>query len=123
MYPGVTKACWYDPEINPSYLELARHFNTVVLPARPRYDLETRRPPRWGFWPWSAGFWPRFATASFYSLAELNEAIVDQGGRAELPECSGASPKPAAATFSPSWTLRKLCDRCPPLRFQVGPVA
>jgi transposase len=31
---GVTKACWYDPELNPSYLELARHYNTVVLPTR-----------------------------------------------------------------------------------------
>lgn len=31
---GVTKACWYDPEVNPSYLELARHFNTVILPTR-----------------------------------------------------------------------------------------
>jgi transposase len=36
---GVTKACWYDPEVNPSYLQMARHFNTVILPtrtARPR---------------------------------------------------------------------------------------
>jgi transposase len=31
---GVTKACWYDPEINPSYLELARQCNTVILPTR-----------------------------------------------------------------------------------------
>ena len=31
---GVTRACWYDPEVNPSYLELANHFNTVVLPTR-----------------------------------------------------------------------------------------
>lgn len=31
---GVTKACWYDPEINPSYLELARLYNTVILPTR-----------------------------------------------------------------------------------------
>jgi len=33
---GVTRACWYDPEVNPSYLELARCYNTIVLPARPR---------------------------------------------------------------------------------------
>jgi transposase len=32
---GVTKACYYDPEINPSYAELASHYQTVVLPARP----------------------------------------------------------------------------------------
>lgn len=27
----MTKACWYDPEL---YLELARHYGTVVLPTR-----------------------------------------------------------------------------------------
>jgi transposase len=31
---GVTRACWYDPEVNPSYLQLARHFNTAILPTR-----------------------------------------------------------------------------------------
>jgi len=31
---GVTKACWYDPELNPTYAELAVHYNTVVLPTR-----------------------------------------------------------------------------------------
>jgi transposase len=31
---GVTKACYYDPEVNPSYAELAAHYQTVVLPAR-----------------------------------------------------------------------------------------
>jgi hypothetical protein len=31
----VTKACWYDPERNPSYLDLARHFSLAILPTRP----------------------------------------------------------------------------------------
>jgi transposase len=31
---GVTKACYYDPELNRSYLELARHYGTVVVPTR-----------------------------------------------------------------------------------------
>ncbi len=30
----MTRACWYDPEINPSYLELARHYGTAILPTR-----------------------------------------------------------------------------------------
>ncbi len=33
---GVTKASKYDPELNPTYAELARHYEAVVLPARPR---------------------------------------------------------------------------------------
>ena len=31
---GITKACYYDPAANPSYLDLARHYGTVILPAR-----------------------------------------------------------------------------------------
>lgn len=32
---GVNKACRYDPEINPSYADLARHYRCAVVPARP----------------------------------------------------------------------------------------
>lgn len=31
---GVTKACYYEPELNPTYAELATHYQTVVLPTR-----------------------------------------------------------------------------------------
>ena len=31
---GVTKACYYDPEVNASYAELARHYGTAILPTR-----------------------------------------------------------------------------------------
>ncbi|MEW6743660.1 MAG: IS21 family transposase [Planctomycetota bacterium] len=33
---GVTHPCYYEPEINPTYHEFARHYNTVILPTRPR---------------------------------------------------------------------------------------
>lgn len=33
---GVTKACRYEPDINPTYAEFAVHYNTVVCPARSR---------------------------------------------------------------------------------------
>ncbi len=32
---GVTKACRYVPDLNPTYQQLACHYNTVVVPARP----------------------------------------------------------------------------------------
>ncbi len=32
---GVTKACFYDPEINRTYADLAAHYDTAVVPARP----------------------------------------------------------------------------------------
>ena len=37
---GVTKACWYEPDLNRSYLQLARHMNTIVLPARVRHPRD-----------------------------------------------------------------------------------
>lgn len=32
---GVSKACRYDPELNPSYHQLAEHYQVAVVPARP----------------------------------------------------------------------------------------
>lgn len=71
---GVTKACWYDPELNPSYLELAQHFNTVVLPtrtAKPRdkaaVEAGVLAVERWVLAP--------LRNRTFHSLVELNAAI------------------------------------------------
>ena len=33
---GVTKACRYEPDLNPTYCEMAAHYGVAVLPARPR---------------------------------------------------------------------------------------
>ena len=33
---AVIKACLYDPQVNRSYAEMARHYDTAMLPARPR---------------------------------------------------------------------------------------
>jgi len=33
---GVTKSCRYEPELNKTYHDMAIHFNTVIIPARPR---------------------------------------------------------------------------------------
>ena len=32
---GVIKACLYDPEINRTYADMAAHFGTAIMPARP----------------------------------------------------------------------------------------
>ncbi len=31
---GVSKACWYEPELNPTYLEMCQHYGTAAMPAR-----------------------------------------------------------------------------------------
>ncbi len=33
---GVTKACFYDPAINRTYGDMARHYDTAIVPARPK---------------------------------------------------------------------------------------
>lgn len=72
---GVAKACNYDPELNPSYLELARHYATVVLPARIRrprdkaaVEAGVLAVERWVLAP--------LRHRQFFSLAELNLAIA-----------------------------------------------
>ena len=71
---GVSRACWYDPEINPSYLELARHYGTAILPtriAKPRdkaaAEVGVQVVERWVL--------ARLRHRRFFSLEELNRAI------------------------------------------------
>ena len=33
---GVSRSCRYDPDLNPTYQELATHYGTVIIPARPK---------------------------------------------------------------------------------------
>jgi len=37
---GVTKACKYEPIINETYKDFARHYNTVIVPARPAHPQD-----------------------------------------------------------------------------------
>lgn len=32
---AVSDACYYDPDVNPTYADFARHYDTVILPTRP----------------------------------------------------------------------------------------
>ena len=74
---GVTKACWYDPELNPGYLELAQHFGMAVLPARPyrprdkaAIEAAVQVTEHWILAP--------LRNRQFFSLAEANAAIAEQ---------------------------------------------
>ncbi|GAC1576981.1 MAG: IS21-like element ISPsy14 family transposase [Candidatus Dormibacteria bacterium] len=120
---GVTKACWYDPEINPSYLELARHYGTVVLPTRPSHprdkaivEVGVQVAERWVLAP--------LRNRRFYSPGELNAAIAETtaavNGRAfrGLPssrrdlflesEKAALRPLPSARYEFPDWKKAKL---------------
>ena len=71
---GVTDACFYEPEINPTYSDMAEHYGCAVLPARPRKPRDKAAvengvliAQRW--------ILAVLRHRTFYSLAELNSAI------------------------------------------------
>lgn len=74
---GITAACYYDPDINRTYLEMARHYNTVILPARVRKPRDkaivenaVQQAERWVLAP--------LRNRTFFSLGDLNAAIRER---------------------------------------------
>ncbi|HWU65027.1 MULTISPECIES: IS21 family transposase [Rhizobium] len=73
---AVIKACLYDPVVNRSYTDMARHYGTAVLPARPRKPRDKAKVEacvgiveRW--------LLGRLRNRIFYSLAQVNAAIAE----------------------------------------------
>ena len=71
---GVSKACRYEPDLNPTYQDLARHYRTAVVPARVRKPKDKAKVEagvllveRW--------ILAALRNRTFFSLAELNHAI------------------------------------------------
>ena len=71
---AVTRACRYDPDLNPTYREFARHYQVAIVPARvarPRDKAKVEAGvllvERW--------ILARLRHRQFFSLAELNAAI------------------------------------------------
>ena len=72
---GVTTSCWYDPTIQRTYEEMAEHYSTSVLPARPKrprdkakVEVAVQIVQRW--------ILARIRNEVFFSLDELNERIA-----------------------------------------------
>jgi len=71
---GVSKACKYEPVLNPTYADMAEHYGCAVLPARPRKPRDKAKvengvliAKRW--------ILAVLRHRTFYSLTELNAAI------------------------------------------------
>jgi transposase len=71
---GITKACFFEPMVNRTYGDLARHYGTAIIPARPRkardkakVEVGVQVVERW--------ILARLRKQRFFSLAELNAAI------------------------------------------------
>jgi transposase len=72
----VARACRYDPDLNPTYREFARHYQVAIVPARvarPRDKAKVEAGvllvERW--------ILARLRHRQFFSLAELNAAIAE----------------------------------------------
>ena len=89
---GVSKACFYEPDINPTYLDMANYYDTVVIPARARkakdkakVEVAVQIVERW--------ILARLRNRQFFSLRQLNETIgqllIELNNRAfqKLPGC------------------------------------
>ncbi len=71
---GVSRACYYDPDINPTYQDMARHYNTIILPARVRAPRDKAKVEtgvqiveRW--------ILAKLRNHTFFSLTDLNREI------------------------------------------------
>ncbi len=71
---AVTRACRYDPDLNPTYQQWALHYGVGVLPARPRKPRDKAKVESGVL---VAGRWILAALRHrrFFSLTELNESI------------------------------------------------
>ena len=73
---GVTKSCRYEPGVQRTYDELARHYDTVILPARPSHPKDKAKvevgvqiAQRW--------ILARLRNQRFFSLDAMNERIAE----------------------------------------------
>lgn len=71
---GVTKACFYDPAINRTYADLANHYDTAVVPARP-YKPKDKAKVEGSVLLVERWILARLRNLQFFSLAEVNAAI------------------------------------------------
>ena len=72
---GINKACFFEPRINRTYADLASHYGTVIIPARPRrprdkskVEVGVQVVERWVL--------AKLRHRRFTSLAMLNQAIL-----------------------------------------------
>ena len=73
---GITRACFYEPAVNRSYQEMATHYRTAIVPARPRKPRDKAKveaavllATRWII--------AKLRNVKFFTLVELNAAIAE----------------------------------------------
>ncbi len=71
---GITKACFYDPDINITYTKLAEYYNTVILPARVKKPKD-KAVVESNVLHAQRQIIARLRDCKFFSLYEVNQAV------------------------------------------------
>ena len=71
---AVSKACRYEPDLNPTYQQLAEHYDVAVMPARP-YKPKDKAKAEVGVQLVERWIMMRLRKQSFFTLVSLNQAI------------------------------------------------
>jgi transposase len=71
---GINKSCRYDPEINPTYQEMASHYRCVVIPTRVRSPKDKAKVET-GVKIVEQWILARLRNIKFFSLTDLNKTI------------------------------------------------
>lgn len=71
---GITKACFFEPTVNRTYSDMAMHYGTAIIPARP-YKPRDKAKVEVGVQVVQRWILARLRNRRFFSLAELNDAI------------------------------------------------
>lgn len=71
---GISKACRYEPDANPTYQEMAEHYGCVVMPGRP-YRPRDKAKAENAVLHVEQQILARLRNRTFFSLEELNRAI------------------------------------------------
>lgn len=74
--PAVTKACPYEPDINPSFAQMANYYGVAIIPARVRKPKDKAKVEN------AVGVATRWILAvlrnrTFFSIADANEAVKE----------------------------------------------
>src|SRR5204863_5594474 len=71
---GITKASFHEPMVNRTYADMARHYRTAIVPARP-YKPRDKAKVEVGVQVVGRWILARLRHRRFFSLADLNAAI------------------------------------------------
>jgi len=74
---AVVRACFHEPGVNRSYTDLARHYQTAILPARP-YKPKDKAKAEGGVLLVQRWIVARLRNRVFFSLEEMNAAIREE---------------------------------------------